>query len=155
MKNNLLVVVMISAVFVFTSCNDSSKGDSDYGKVIAVDSVANKSKNEVDNLLGASDDQKPWTDKESGCKSCPVAFYKNGVVEVIYIKGKADRITVNKVKYPFEQSIILGAIGLKETDPSFKNSNVMRWSNIPGFKEISAFNANDQIDYILIKTNTN
>jgi hypothetical protein len=51
---------------------------------------------------------------------------------------------------------VITSLGLFMTKPSFANqSNVIKWTNIKGFKEVSFFNnGSNKVDYIYIKTNT-
>lgn len=147
------MAIFVAIVSLIVSCSSDKKPTFVYEKVISLDSVSNKSVKYVGDLLGEGTKKGFWKDKRAGCKKCPRIFYDSGKLEVIFINGVADRITVNDVGYPFEEDIILQALGLAETNPSFKNDFVIRWENIPGYREIAAFNNDGKINYILVKTN--
>jgi hypothetical protein len=85
--------------------------------------------------------------------ACPKYTYKGDSVEVIYIKGKADRITINGLSnYQFAYGVVQG-LGLSPKEPVFFDGNTMRWYDYEGLKEIMAFNdGGGKVDYMLIKT---
>ena len=80
--------------------------------------------------------------------------YRDGKIEIIYIKEIADRITINNLsEYSFKNHIILGLLGLKsDTNPTFENDEVKRWDNYEKYTQIAAFAKKDKLEYILIKS---
>lgn len=94
-----------------------------------------------------------WTDSKAGCKGCMRFAYQSGNVEVIFINDQPDRITFKKLnKYPFNPEF-LKELNLPETAPSFQNDTVIRWYDVPGYREVMVFNdGTGHIDYALIKT---
>jgi hypothetical protein len=67
------------------------------------------------------------TEKVKGypCKNtnCQRAFFKNGDIEIIFKRNKADRITILNVPNLIENDNALEALGMTASKPSFKNSN--------------------------------
>ncbi|MCX6216593.1 hypothetical protein [Spirosoma sp.] len=121
--------------------------------VLALEHIANHSIEEVQKEVGKGEFKLNWKDKKAGCLTCPKYTYKDDSLEVIYIDGKADRITLNHLQaYPFNDYFIT-ALGLPYKEADFKNESVIRWYNYQGFKEIMTFNdGNGQVHYGLIKT---
>ena len=115
--------------------------------IVDVTKIAGKSQKDVAAYLG----------KEVSCskskygKKCQ---YKKGETEIVFIKGKADWITVEGVdNVPFSKSA-LSTLGLKETYPSFKNNFTLRWEPIQGFRSVSLFKGASMSDYAYIKVKT-
>ena len=77
-----------------------------------------------------------------------------GETEVVYINGVADWITIEGIDHiPFGPSA-LTAIGIAESNPSFKDSFTLRWDNLPGFLSVSIFKGASNSDYAYIKVKT-
>lgn len=150
----LSCVFLVLVSMQLLSCSNSSSSENSFRRVIDIKSVSNKSESEVKKLLGDGQIQKPWSDKKAGCASCPRISYKGDSVEVIFVNGKSDRITVNNIPYPLQPEAVLASLGLQEAQASFSNEGLIRWNNVPGFHEITASGNERQIDYILIQTKT-
>lgn len=87
-------------------------------------------------------------------KNYPKFTYKDGSVEIVYINGKADWITITLKNGTFNKTA-LGIIGLPIADPTFSSPNVLRWENYEGIRDLSLFSKPDgTIDYFYIKTIT-
>ncbi|MBE9465191.1 hypothetical protein ACFP1I_15740 [Dyadobacter subterraneus] len=116
--------------------------------------VAFKSEKEVEAILGKGKLDSYWRDADAGCDKCPKVVYRDGKIEIIYIKEIADRITINNLsEYSFKNHIILGLLGLKsDTNPTFENDEVKRWDNYEKYTQIAAFAKKDKLEYILIKS---
>ena len=116
--------------------------------VIDVTKIAGKLQKEVAAYLGAP----------ASCGKSKYGLkcqYKKGETEIIFIRGKADWITVEGIDHiPFNNSA-LAALGLKETQPSFKNNFTLKWSSIQGLKEVSIFKGSSSSDYAYIKAISN
>jgi len=115
--------------------------------VIDVTKIAGKSKSEITSYLG----------KPSSCGSSKYGEkcqYKKGETEIVFIAGKADWITVEGVdEIPFS-SAVLGALGLEDKTPTFKNDLTLRWEGIQGIMEVSVFKGASASDYAYIKVKT-
>lgn len=115
--------------------------------VIDIPAIAGKNKAEVSSLIGPplSCSQSKYGEKCS---------YAKGETEIVFIKGKADWITVEGIDdVPFNQAA-LEKIGFKNSPPSFKNDFSMRWSGLGGLYEVSLFKGASNSDYAYIKAFT-
>jgi hypothetical protein len=73
--------------------------------------------------------------------------YNDGRIEIVYIDGKADCITVNSLKQvPFTDTTI-ARLGFSQKAPSFRSPVVMRWNGLPGVVEVSIFKGQTGSDY--------
>jgi len=115
--------------------------------VIDVLSVTGKSKSEVASILGSP---KLCSSTKYGEK----CEYSKAEAEIVFINNKADWITINQLNCtPYSQDA-LEVIGLPKSQPSFSNSNVMRWQNKNGLLEVSLFPVGGKVDYAYIKSRT-
>jgi hypothetical protein len=105
--------------------------------VVDIRGIAGKSQAEVARVLG-----EPTASETTrhGGRNLPKMKYRGGDIEIVFVDGKADWITVfGKGRLPFDTQV-LGALGLPSTRPSFSSpSAVIRWENIPGVREVSVF----------------
>jgi hypothetical protein len=115
--------------------------------IVDVTMLAGKSQKDVAAYLG----------KEISCsknKYGVICQYKKGETEIVFIKGKADWITVEELEsVPFAKSA-LRAIGLKEMRPSFKSNSTLKWEPIQGLMSVSIFKGSSNSDYAYIKVQT-
>ncbi|MDC0550137.1 hypothetical protein OAO58_00890 [bacterium] len=115
--------------------------------VVDILKIAGKSKSEVESVLG-----KPT--KTSKSKYGEKCTYKTGETEIVFIKGKADWITVEGVdELPFNERTIK-SIGLKEAKTVHKTEWEMRWEKIQGLLSVSLFKGEKKSDYFYIKVKT-
>ena len=93
--------------------------------VVNVPEIAGKSEAEVAQILGEPTERS--TTKNDG-KTYPDLFYQNGKVEVVYVDGKAEWISVMDLQtLPFGTEA-LPALGITDAgEPSFANRHVIRW----------------------------
>lgn len=149
MKVNSILGTVFGAL-IFMSCSPQSD-EKVISAVVNLDSLSGRSQEVVSQLLGPGEKQGTWKDKKAGCVKCPKMSYKSGKIEVIYINQVADRVTVNDLSdYKFTDKEILGAVGLKESAPSFENDFVKRWYGLGGYREIAAFSNEGKVNYILV-----
>jgi hypothetical protein len=168
MKKTTILIFVTSLIFV--SCGDNRTSQTGNNaenvqdnpvkidKIINIADISNKSIKEVNKLLGKPNNMSKAKPSGTPCKTnpCDKAYYKDGKFEIIFINKVADWITINDVSsLPMNEDLIT-SLGLPKTKPSFSNpSDVIKWTNIKGFEEISFFNnGSDKVDYIYIKTNT-
>lgn len=115
--------------------------------VIDLPLIAGKTKAEVSKVLG-----QPV--RVSQVKGGEKAHYTKGEVEIVFVNGKADWITVSAMGHvPFSAHALV-ELGLKESPPSLKNANVLRWQGLPGFLEIAVFPGQKNCDYAFIEVLT-
>ena len=149
-----LAIVAFAIFIKFFVMKDEE--DETLAPIVLVDlsKVAFKSEKEVEAILGKGKLDSYWRDADAGCDKCPKVVYRDGKIEIIYIKEIADRITINNLsEYSFKNHIILGLLGLKsDTNPTFENDEVKRWDNYEKYTQIAAFAKKDKLEYILIKS---
>ena len=81
--------------------------------------------------------------------------FKRADTEIVFIKGKADWITIEGLDdKPFSNSTI-ELLGFKSQSPSFTNSFTKRWEPLQGLKSVSLFKGSKNADYVYIKAYTN
>lgn len=116
-------------------------------KLIDVPGIIGKSETAVAEMLGQPTE---CTSTKHGRK----CTYEKAETEIVFIRGKADWITVEGIdKLPFNQGT-LGSIGIKAQNPSFKNDFTMRWEPLQGMRSISLFGSGSNADYFYIKAYT-
>jgi len=125
--------------------------------VCDITQLAGKSPKQVQKILGKPDkaQAEPVRTRPCGQVPCERRTYQNERIEIVFIKHKADWITVNEVAEPLLADAIQ-ALGLPATSPSFQRpDNVIRWSTVHGLAEVSAFsNGSGGISYFYIKCKT-
>ena len=158
MNFNFKAYSLVLLPFLLASCGGGEQQtvDNPITSVLNVNEIAGKRIEEVEKKLGKGTFEKNWKDQRAGCVSCPKYIYKNGQVEVIFIQDVADRITINNLGQYSYPSEALPAIGLENMETEFTNDMVTRWRSINGYREISAFNGqNNKVDYVLVLTKAN
>jgi hypothetical protein len=116
------------------------------GTLIDLTKIAGKDARQVAQILGAS--------KCSKIKYGPKCEYRNGGIEVVFIGGIADWITISNLEdLPFNVEA-LKALGLNAARPSATKPTVIQWESIPGFLSVSLFKGNMGSDYAYIKVKT-
>lgn len=112
-----------------------------------IPAIAGKSRAEVAKVLGKFA-------SEEKTKFGPKLSYEKGKIEIVFINGKADWITVSgAADVPFDINA-LEAIGLKPVPPSFQGPAVIRWEPCGDYTSVSVFPANGKVDYAYIKVAT-
>lgn len=162
MKKILFSLIIIGLLSCNNKKNDNQhtviKNPAPEIQVVDVKKITGKSKIEVDKILGKSDKVEPFTESSTPCKNvpCEKAFYQKDKYEIIFIKGKADWITINNLsEYDFTEENIQ-IFGIPITRPEFSNpQNLIRWKDIEGINEINIFNnGSGKISYAYIKSFT-
>ncbi|WP_428657558.1 hypothetical protein [Runella sp.] len=142
------LLALLSMIMIL-SCGDSQTTTSQ-PPLLEIKNIAGHSVKEVAAALGEATEMEPI--KIEGKKN-PKYSYKAGAVEIVFINGKADWITVTLNNGTFDKTA-LGIIGLPAADPAFSNPNVMRWKDYEEIQSISLFPKEGGIDYFYIKTLT-
>lgn len=115
--------------------------------VVDVAKLAGRNMKQVDELLKAT----PTCAKNKRGTKCD---YQDGHIEIVYIDGKADWITVNNLEQvPFTDAAI-ARLGFSQKAPSFSSPMVRRWKGLPGVLEVSVFKGQAGSDYAYIKVKT-
>ena len=115
--------------------------------VVDIPKIAGRSIKQVDDLLKA----KPTCAKNKLGTKCE---YNDGRIEIIFINGKADWITVNGLdQVPFTDAGIAW-LGFSEKSPAFRSPVVLRWNGLPGVLEVSMLKGQTGANYAHIKVKT-
>lgn len=150
-KPTVVIVCLIGAFFVWASVSTDSRppvtaAEAPHAPVIDITKIAGKSRAEVDAQLKAAD--------ACGKIKYGLKCEYGDKIEVVYIKGRADWITVKGLEHiPFERRAIT-SLGLSDMSPSAVRPTVLRWEPIPGFKSIAIFKGQTGSDYAYIKVAT-
>ncbi|MCF0065090.1 hypothetical protein MUK70_06505 [Dyadobacter chenwenxiniae] len=151
-----LRVLQIGLSFgILTACSGEKQQDTATNNIKAaykLSELSGKKEKEVSKIYGAGTKMGIWKDARAGCVDCPKMSYKSDSVEVIFINGKSDRITLNHLQnYDFNDEVILGLLDLPVATPTFDSkSGTKRWEQYHGYRSISAFGSEGKINYILI-----
>jgi hypothetical protein len=106
-------------------------------EIMDVHQVAGKNEKEIEKLFGKPSFCKK-TKLEPGLNANSCSYAKNGI-EIDFIRGKADWITIKQMGDAKYDKNSLQLLGLKVKSPDFSNDNVMRWNKIEGIAEIDFF----------------
>ena len=142
------LLTLLSMILIL-SCGDSQTTTSQ-PPLLEIKNIAGHSVKEVSTALGEATEMESI--KLEGKKN-PKYSYKAGAIEIVFINGKADWITVTLNNGTFDKTA-LGIIGLPPADPAFGNQSVMRWKDYEGLLSVSLFPKEGGIDYFYIKTAT-
>lgn len=113
---------------------------------VDVTKIAGKDAKHVAQILGSS--------KCSKIKYGPKCEYRNGSIEIVFIGGVADWITISNLKdVPFDANA-LKFLGLNRARPSAAKPTVIQWNSIPGFLSVSLFKGSVGSDYAYVKVKT-
>lgn len=114
--------------------------------------VAGKPKPVLEQVLGKADSCVTVSPSKVG--KVPKCIFQGGKVEIVFIDGKADWITVHEPGVRFDQDAI-AALGLAARKPDFSNAFTMRWKGIGGYREVAAFpGAGNEVDYLYVRAVT-
>lgn len=151
----LIIVLMVFMLGIsMTSCGSSKetakvetqKGTGEKGKLVFnIKDIANKSKDEVDNILGipieSSEEEFVYTDTNTPAKESSRSFYikDNLVIDVFFIDGVAAQVVTThggmdiadlSIKDTFSQ------IGLEEKPSTSKDEDNIMWEDVYGFPQV-------------------
>jgi hypothetical protein len=142
MKNTRLIPFLL---FLLMACSSEPTPE----LIINIKDIAGKSVPEVESVLGKASNISDF--KQHPCEhgSCEKASFQEDKYEIIFAKGKANRITIYNTPDLSGNKNALAALGLQSAKPDFYNPNkVVRWKYQDGLDEVSFFP-----DYILIEGN--
>jgi hypothetical protein len=115
--------------------------------ILNIPKIAGKSKADVEKEIG-------------GANSCvqtkygEQCFFEKADTEIVFIDGKADWITVNKMSTVPYSKEGLAALGLPVAEPVFNSASIMRWENLEGILEVSLLSQGKSVNYAYIKVKT-
>jgi len=115
--------------------------------VVDVSKLAGKSKDEVADYLGSPGRCKfhRWGE---------ICRYRKDKLEILYISGKADWITIEELKDIAFEAEALRSLGLRVKEPDVRDDKSMLWNDLDGLKEVTIFNTRGMVDHAYIKVAT-
>ncbi len=143
----------ICAIFAVIIAFASIAADSFSQTKFPISDIAGKTPQEVAKIIGDPTAKEVVKPSRTPCP-CDKLTYKNGQIEIVFIKGRADWITINSMNDAAYSKNSLPLLGIAVRDPDFSNSNVMRWSKLNGLQEVSFFPSGQKIFYVYIKAFT-
>lgn len=123
--------------------------------ILKVGSVAGRAPSEVEAILGKPVRNETYLVAGEKAMKC---FYKGGLVEIVYIHGKADWITLmflGNIPMPDNSSSILELVGLPPREPSWESpGRMLRWDNFAGFRVINTGGTDGRAEFLLLCKDT-
>jgi hypothetical protein len=108
--------------------------------------LAGKSPVEVTRILGES---MAVADSSLASQNAAAIDYRNGSVRVYYRAGIADWIVVRDLAQLHFQAEALRGVGLPVALPTHRSDDVMRWTNLGGFREVRMYAQPDgSVDHV-------
>lgn len=139
----VLIITALSAILFAGAANATG---------LDLAQVAGKPKAAVEKVLGKADSCGTVSPSKVG--KVPKCIFQGGKVEIVFIDGKADWITVHEPGVRFDQDAI-AALGLAVRKPDFSNAFTMRWKGIGRYREVAAFaGAGNEVDYLYVRAAT-
>jgi hypothetical protein len=121
-KHSTLFAFLLAASVVLASAEP----------IINIELIAGKTPADVAKILG-----KP--SQQSKTKYGPKAVYKNGKIEVVFIDGKADWITVYEMEGISFDAKAIEVLGLKAEPPTSQNAYGIHWEPHRLYNSIAIF----------------
>lgn len=121
--------------------------------------IANMPLDSVEKHLGAATKMEDVSPSNTPCPPCPKYSFQNGGIEIVFINGVADWITIKNLNAKYSNCSIDELGPFDCTNRTFKSDVQMRWENIRGIKVITLFQKFDnqkptfKVDYAIIKVN--
>jgi hypothetical protein len=139
------------------SSSDKSKSENQI--LFNINEIANKTTEEVNQMLGEPTNQQKTEFRLSGTDEIIPAIkstYHDGEFEIMFIEGTAQRITYNpkeEIKVPDFAEELLEKVGLEKTIPDYDNEFTTRWEGIEGFYEVSIMKEEGNVSYLYFIVN--
>ncbi len=115
--------------------------------VVDIPKIAGREPAAVEKLLG-----KPTEGEKT--KYGKTLVYQKGKVEIVYIKGKADWITVNDLNDVTFDETAIKALGIEAAKPTFRGPMVIRWEPAGKLASVAVFELDGKADYAYVKVAT-
>lgn len=147
---HLLYILSMAIVF---ACQTQTQTQTQTAQapLLNIATIASKTPEEVATQLGKATEMEPI--KING-KNHQKFTYKDEAVEIVFINGKADWITITLNHGTFNKTA-LGILTLPIVEPTTNSPNVLRWKNHEGINSIALFPKDqNSIDYFYIKVLT-
>jgi hypothetical protein len=106
--------------------------------LINIRDIANQTQEDIATILGPQSSLDPAKAAKSRCPNCQKYSYQDGTIEITYINDMADWITLFPPPgIPARQTPAL--LGLSDVEPDYIDSNVLRWKNKAGIRELITY----------------
>lgn len=149
----IVTATALSASIILASCGKEEPAAAALPSPVALDPVVDLGK-----LAGQSQDVvKALLGDPGECEASkygPKCTYSKGETEVVFINGAADWITVNALPGVTYGPEALRAVGLKPVSAAVSNDQVVRYTNVPGFLDVSIFPQGGTVWYVYAKVKT-
>lgn len=123
-------------------------GPADKSPIVEIPRIAGKTPEELRALLGAPE-RCETTLYSSRCR------YSPGRIEVVFIDGRADWMTVADFgETPFTPAAVK-RMGLPEAPPAARDGEQMQWSDLAGLKSVQIVGDGKRIEFARVKARTN
>ncbi|MCG5240066.1 hypothetical protein ACIU1J_01805 [Azospirillum doebereinerae] len=137
--------IAIAAVLALIGSAFSNAPASASEKVFNLPEIALKQQSDVRKVLGSPS-------KCEKIKQGEKCYFQKGLVEIVFIEGKADWITVNYDNFPYGPDA-LPMIGLEKSKPTVSNNFVVSWNGVTHTTEEDASGATKFVTLALIQMN--
>ncbi len=126
--------------------------DAEVPVIADIAAIAGRTPKEVAAVLGPPYEKRTVTIRD---KVYPANFYKSGQLQIVFVDGKADWITIYRLSaLPYSPQSIK-ALNLPPSLPVVNTPDVIKWQDVSGIKEISLYpDKGGKLDYasILVRT---
>lgn len=144
---HIFFVALVSLALTLKSCNSESSKSTPTEEItqqekplLNVKDFIGKSLPEVEQLIGKAEKVEKVKGYPCQKSKCEKAFFEKEKYEVIFKKGKVDRISINNTADFTNDDDAIEKLGFPDSEPSSKNpGNFVRWSSVEGIHEISFF----------------
>ena len=131
-------IKFIALLILFFSSMSSS------ANIINVMNIVGKNEIQVADMLGTP----TGCSKSKHGRKCS---YAKAETEIMFIRGKADWITIEGIdNVPFNNNA-LKYIGITPKAPTFSNNFMIRWTHLQTLKEVTLFKGQKNSGYVYIK----
>lgn len=160
---NKYYIGLVASLMAFSGCEPQQKSPAERAEITKsalpipaicnIVDVAGKTPKQVAAIYGKPDSPSPEIihDRPCGGVGCPRFTYENGLLDIVYIKGKADWITIKPPMSCRFEAKSIELLGLKNTSPDQEALGAIRWNFKNDLREVSIFpTTSGSVDYIYV-----
>lgn len=146
----LLLFALLLAGCSGGSTSSTEQANSAPTAVVNLLDIVGKSETEVEAMLGEGVDFGDFIDEAIGCTACPTRLYKDDTIEIVFINGVADRITLRNLEGVNFGPEALSALGITgKHNPTLDGTIMKQWKDVEGIKQIvMTSKESGELDYI-------
>jgi hypothetical protein len=111
-----IICAFFSIIVAFADFVAESFGQKEF----SIADIAGKTPQEVAEILGDPVGKEVFKPSRTSCP-CDKLTYRNGQIEIVFIKGRADWITINNMANAPYSKNSLSLLGLPKKDPAVSN----------------------------------